>query len=93
MQVYGGGPLSFSVGDKLVKAGVPLCNGYGGTEFGNPMLPWDQIPRDDDWYWFRFKETSNVRFEDQGDGTYELVVFVRLKYFRVDGFADVMGRK
>ena len=81
LQIYGGGPLSISVGDKLVQAGVNLCNGYGGTEFGNPVLPWDRIPRtstkpDPDWYWFRVAEDANVRFEPQGDGSYELVVLV-----------------
>ena len=77
--MYGGGPLSFSVGNKLVQAGVPLCNGYGGTEFGNPMLSWDRIPRDQDWYYFHFAPDANVRFESQGDGTYELVVVVRVR--------------
>ena len=65
-----------------MRAGVPLSNGYGGSEFGNPFRPWDQKPRtstgpDLDWYWFQVKENSkNVRFEPQGDGSYELVVFV-----------------
>lgn len=75
-QIYGGGPLSFTVGDKLFKAGVRIFNGYGGTEFGNPTLPWDKVPFDGDWYWFHFKDASNMRFESQGDGTYELVVDV-----------------
>ncbi|KIP12212.1 hypothetical protein PHLGIDRAFT_508051 [Phlebiopsis gigantea 11061_1 CR5-6] len=78
--VYGGGPLSFPVGNKLVTAGVPLCNGYGGTEFGNPMLAWDKIPRDEDWYYFHFAPDANVRFENQGDGTYELVVVQTERY-------------
>lgn len=90
MQIYGGGPLSFSVGDRLVKSGVPLCNGYGGTEFGNPTVPWDQIPRDDDWFWFRFRPNSNMRFESQGDGTYELVVVVSdISQERVNNGADI----
>lgn len=64
-----------------MRAGVNLCNGYGGTEFGNPVLPWDRIPRestepDTDWYWYRVAEDANLRFEPQGDGSYELVVVV-----------------
>ncbi|KIP12189.1 hypothetical protein PHLGIDRAFT_371020 [Phlebiopsis gigantea 11061_1 CR5-6] len=77
--IYGGGPLAHSVGARLVDAGVHLANGYGGTEFGSPMLPWDRVPRssgapDGDWYWFRVAPVANVRFEPQGDGQFELVV-------------------
>ncbi|GJE98682.1 putative NRPS-like protein biosynthetic cluster [Phanerochaete sordida] len=79
--IYGGGPLALSTGDKLVQAGVPLRNGYGGTEFGNPTMPWDQIPRtsskpDPDWAWYRVPvDAPNIKWEPQGDGTYELVVY------------------
>ena len=57
-----------------------MCNGYGGTEFGNPVLSWDKITRDD-WSWFRIREDANVRFEDQRDGMYELVVVVSDHYY------------
>lgn len=82
--VYGGGPLSRSVGDKLVHAGVSLCNGYGGTEFGGPFRSWDEIPRMDvesrlEWNWFWVKDCVNVRFEPQGDGTYEMIVYSTLR--------------
>ncbi|EKM52251.1 uncharacterized protein PHACADRAFT_260494 [Phanerochaete carnosa HHB-10118-sp] len=79
--LYGGGPLALSTGDKLVRAGVPLRNGYGGTEFGNPVVPWDKIPRtstrtDPDWAWFRVPvDAPHIKWENQGDGTYELVIY------------------
>lgn len=81
-QIYGGGPLSVSVGDSLVHAGVRLRDGYGGSEFNNPAKPWDQIPLkstelDLDWYWHWITD-SNMRFAPQGDGTFELVVHVSL---------------
>jgi hypothetical protein len=80
--VFGGGPLSISVGEKLVHSGVRLRNGYGGTEFGNPPRPWDQIPLkkdelDYDWYWHWITD-SNMKLDPQGDGTYELIVYVSL---------------
>ena len=37
------------------------------------------IPRDEDWHYFHFAPDANVRFESQGDGTYELVVVVRVR--------------
>ena len=76
--MYGGGPLSISVGDALVDAGIRLRNGYGGTEFGNPPLSWDKIPQPDlDWYW-HYIQSPNMVFESQGDGTFELVINVHL---------------
>ena len=77
--MYAGGPLSTAVGDELARAGVPLSNMYGGTEFGSPLKPWDQQPPETlgrDWAWYIIHEDSNSKFEPQGDGTYELVVHV-----------------
>ena len=70
-----------AVGEKIVHAGVNLRNLYGGTEFGAPVVQWYRIPRtipDVDWFWYRFDEDANVRFESQGDGTFELVVIVSI---------------
>ena len=74
--------MSIAVGDKLVEAGVNLRNTLGGTEFGTPFLSWDQIARsstkpDLDWYWFHVSpDANNIRFVPQGDGSYELVIYV-----------------
>lgn len=81
MKTYAGGPLALSIGDQLVEVGVPLVNGYGGTEFGSPCLSWDKIPwtstkPDPEWSWYRFADDGCTRFEAQGDGTYELIVVV-----------------
>ena len=82
-QLYGGGPLTMSTGDKLVQSGVSLRNSYGGTEFGDPStVARDDISRtstkpDPDWMWYRVpQDAPNVKWEPQGDGTYELVVYV-----------------
>ena len=72
-----------STGDKLVQMGISLRNGYGSTEFGNPSMAWDDIPRtstkpDPGWMWYRVpQDAPNIKWEPQGDGTYELVVYVR----------------
>ncbi|GJE97028.1 acetyl-CoA synthetase-like protein [Phanerochaete sordida] len=77
--LFGGGPLSNEVGDKLAADGVPLHAGYGGGEFGNPIVSWDEVSsaalRSPDWKWYRFSAEPDVRMIPQGDGTYELVIY------------------
>lgn len=56
---------------------------YGATEFGAPMrAPWSREASDTggfdpDWEYCQVSDVATVRWEDQGDGTYELVVLVR----------------
>lgn len=46
------------------------------------MMAWDKIPRmstkpDPDWAWHRAPvDAPNIKWEPQGDGTYELVIYV-----------------
>ena len=66
-----------------MQAGVPLSNGYGGSEFGNPTTSWDELPPSElshhtDWEWIRFAEGVDARMQDAGDGLFELVVHVRV---------------
>ena len=73
--------MSIAVGDKLVAAGVPIFQGYGGSEFGNPTQAWDEMPTSElrqhhDWAWLKFSPVAKVEMDPQGDGTYELVVHV-----------------
>ena len=57
-------------------------SGYGGTEFGNPGMVWDDIPTpsngpDPDWAYMHVPaDAPNVKWEPLGDGTYELIVHV-----------------
>ncbi|KAJ7054635.1 putative aminoadipate reductase [Mycena amicta] len=68
---YSGGSLPDSLGKKLVDAGVKLVNLYGGTEFGavSYVLPLEGDERD--WEYCRFVDGVSVRWEPQGDGTFE----------------------
>ena len=82
-QFYGGGPLSASVGNQLVNAGIPLYCGYGGSEFGQPGKSWDETPGSlaplepaKDWDYIQISRFATVRWEPQGDGTFELVLLV-----------------
>ncbi|KII90242.1 hypothetical protein PLICRDRAFT_40443 [Plicaturopsis crispa FD-325 SS-3] len=70
---YGGGPLATKTGDALIKAGVRLRSLYGATEFGPPTYFLPRNPVDAEcWNWLRFHSNTNIRWADQGDGTYEL---------------------
>ncbi|GJE96032.1 acetyl-CoA synthetase-like protein [Phanerochaete sordida] len=94
--LFGGGPLSAEVGDKMSAAGVPLLCAYGGSEFGNPTLKWDEVPREElvrnpDWAWMRFSERIKIEWVPQGDGSYELVVEDSDGY-HIDVY-NVSGRK
>ena len=96
-QVFGGGPLSLSVGNRLADAGVPLYGGYGGSEFGNPTLSWDELPDGElrhhvDWQWLRFSKAANTVLDHQGDGTYELVIYVSFCHLFPDVFS-LMSRE
>lgn len=83
LQVFGGGPLSLTIGDKLANIGVPLYCGYGGSEFGSPTQSWDEIPQEElrnnqDWSWMRFPASVRLEWVPHGNGTHELVVYVSL---------------
>ena len=76
------------MGDKLTRAGVHLFSVYGCTEYGVYTRVLDTVDvlgerataekTKDDWMWLTFmEERMKLRWEPQGDGTYELHVLVR----------------
>ncbi|GJF00095.1 acetyl-CoA synthetase-like protein [Phanerochaete sordida] len=78
--IFGGGPLTLATGNRLTQQGVRLQSGYGSTEIGNPTMAWDDFPTrsergDPDWMYLRTPPNArNVRWEPQGDGTWELII-------------------
>ncbi|KAG9309638.1 putative aminoadipate reductase [Chiua virens] len=98
--VYGGGPLPVKVGQQLWAAGVPLCVGYGGTEFG-PIV--GEADKEDitngDWMWMRFQHEPAIRWAPLGDETYELQILMlmhfnsqrKLNKWPVENIPDVKG--
>ena len=89
-QVFAGGPLSDKNGDKLAAAGVKLFSLYGGTEYGaltkimdadDSQGPSAPVKTSKDWAWFSFvEERLKMRWDPQGDGTYELHFLVRINF-------------
>jgi hypothetical protein len=55
----------------MVASGVKLCLVYGGTEFGNPTLPFKRKGDEEDWAYMEFSNRAKVRWVPQGDGTHE----------------------
>jgi hypothetical protein len=73
---YGGSPLSTPIGDNLVKAGVRLRSLYGTTEIGTPTLLLPNEATTEEWEWMKFWDATDVRWEAQGDSTFEAIFMV-----------------
>lgn len=58
--------------------GVTLSPVYGGTEFGGPTYMARRPGGESDWEWMSLDARTSVRWESQGDGTYECQFLVRL---------------
>ena len=77
--MYGGGPVSDGIGDNLSAAGVKLRSVYGATEFGAPTHIFPTHEEDwKEWCWSEFDREACLVWEDQGDGTEELIISVSL---------------
>ncbi|KAL1671541.1 hypothetical protein EV122DRAFT_295427 [Schizophyllum commune] len=73
--MYGGGPVSDGIGDNLSAAGVKLRSVYGATEFGAPTHIFPTHEEDwKEWCWSEFDREACLVWEDQGDGTKELII-------------------
>ncbi|KAI5884843.1 acetyl-CoA synthetase-like protein [Schizophyllum commune H4-8] len=73
--MYGGGPVSDGIGDNLSAAGVKLRSVYGATEFGAPTHIFPTHEEDwKEWCWSEFDREACLVWEDQGDGTEELII-------------------
>lgn len=69
--MYTGGPLAQAVGDKLCTV-TDVCQMYGSTETGPHIT---LVPLSENWQWFEWHPLLENKMEDQGDGTYEMVVY------------------
>ncbi|KAF8215565.1 acetyl-CoA synthetase-like protein [Mycena galopus ATCC 62051] len=70
---YAGGPLPSRVGESMFSQGVNIVPMYGTTEVGVPTLVERRQAELDagEWSWFRFNSRVNIRWDTQGDGTFE----------------------
>ncbi|KAJ3528018.1 hypothetical protein NM688_g8049 [Phlebia brevispora] len=71
--IFGGGPLSKSVGDVLASHGVCIYTSYGSTEAGVISKFFPEHPGKN-WDHMIFSKQMSPEFVPVGDGTYELVL-------------------
>ena len=71
--IFGGGPLSPAVGDRLNKA-TKICQTYGSLETAGVQL---LVPRPGEWSYLEFNPYEEIDMQDFGDGSYELVLHQR----------------
>ncbi|KAF7341009.1 Acetyl-CoA synthetase-like protein [Mycena sanguinolenta] len=92
---FAGGPLASHVGDALFSQGVNILSIYGATEFGLPTFAKRRQAEVDagEWAWFRFNNRVNVRWEPQGDGTFEcqFLTVPETHQVSVENLPDVKG--
>ncbi|KZT28824.1 putative aminoadipate reductase [Neolentinus lepideus HHB14362 ss-1] len=74
--MFGGGPLSRQIGNKVVSRGVHIQSTYGGTEFGSVtyFIPPQDLAGPMDWEYLAFDRDIPVRMAPHDDGKYELQV-------------------
>ncbi|KZT20596.1 acetyl-CoA synthetase-like protein [Neolentinus lepideus HHB14362 ss-1] len=74
--MFGGGPLSRQIGNKLISRGVPLQSGYGGTEFGSVtyFVSTKGLVDPMEWEYLAFDPEIPIRMAPQDEGKYELQV-------------------
>ncbi|KAF8215590.1 acetyl-CoA synthetase-like protein [Mycena galopus ATCC 62051] len=92
---YAGGPLASRVGDSLFSQGVNIVPIYGATEFGAPTIVKRRQAELDagEWAWLRFSDRVNIRWEPQGDGTFEcqFLTVPETHQVSVENLPDVKG--
>ncbi|KAH9475908.1 putative NRPS-like protein biosynthetic cluster [Psilocybe cubensis] len=70
--IYAGGGIPSKLGNYLTESGVHLCCVYGATEIGAPTYFGRRKEDVKEWDYLEFAESVKVRWEPQGDGTYDL---------------------
>lgn len=82
MQGYSGGALPSKLGNFMSDAGVYVAPIYGATEFGAPSRLFRRKGDEKEWEWISFSDRTDMRWDPQGDGTYESQFLVHLGDFK-----------
>ena len=81
-QAYSGGAVPSKLGNLLTENGVKLLAIYGATEFGALSHFIRREGDETDWEYMDFtSDLVNIRWDPQGDGTYECQLIVRVFFF------------
>ncbi|KAF4610030.1 hypothetical protein D9613_010647 [Agrocybe pediades] len=89
---YSGGNVPSKLGNFMTQAGVYLSPVYGATEFGAVTYLIRKEEDKDDWEYMKFGESINIRWDPQGDGTYECqFVKTDVHHVSVENLPDTKG--
>ncbi|KDR79161.1 hypothetical protein GALMADRAFT_277673 [Galerina marginata CBS 339.88] len=89
---YSGGSVPTKLGNFMASAGVTLSPIYGGTEFGGPTHVARRPGGEDGWEWIQMDERLNIRWDPQGDGTFECQFLTNeFHQVSVENMPDVKG--
>ncbi|KAI0543532.1 hypothetical protein F4679DRAFT_568274 [Xylaria curta] len=75
--LFGGGPLSFNVGQTLSQA-TKVCQMYGSLELGQVQL---LVPQPGEWLYMEFNPFEEVDMQPYGDGSFEMVLHQEPKFY------------
>ncbi|KAL1718564.1 hypothetical protein EV715DRAFT_291172 [Schizophyllum commune] len=90
---FGGGPLGEVIGNQLVDMGIKLRSIYGATEFGAPSRL--RPTHEEDWKecgWVELDTDACLAWEDQGDGTQELIIPADRKHWHIPAVKNLADR-
>ncbi|KAI5827846.1 acetyl-CoA synthetase-like protein [Schizophyllum commune Tattone D] len=90
---FGGGPLGEVIGNQLVDLGIKLRSIYGATEFGAPSRL--KPTHEEDWKecgWVELDTDACLVWEDQGDGTQELIIPADKNHWHIPAVKNLSDR-
>ncbi|KAL1690000.1 hypothetical protein GGG16DRAFT_103376 [Schizophyllum commune] len=90
---FGGGPLGEVIGNQLVDMGIKLRSIYGATEFGAPSRL--RPTHEEDWKecgWVELDTDACLAWEEQGDGTQELIIPADRKHWHIPAVNNLPDR-
>lgn len=62
----------------MIESGVRIAPVYGATEFGAPTHVSRKQGDEKDWEYMAFSDRCKIRWDPQGDGTFEAQFLVRI---------------
>ncbi|KAH9475986.1 putative NRPS-like protein biosynthetic cluster [Psilocybe cubensis] len=90
--IYSGGGLPSSLGNFLTESGVYLSAVYGTTEIGAPTMFYRREEDSKEWDYMEFADSVKIRWDPQGDGTYELQLLTcDTHHVAVENLPDTRG--
>ncbi|KAF8956600.1 hypothetical protein BDZ97DRAFT_2062868 [Flammula alnicola] len=89
---YSGGSVPSKLGNFMTESGVYITPVYGATEFGAASRFFRREGDEKDWEYLSFSDRTNLRWDPQGDGTFESQFLTTATHqVSVENLTDVRG--